>query len=171
MIMIMRKKFDIDFLNLHFLNCDYLKKLTKIEVKKMYDNYVEKDVVEMSRLLKSNWINVSDLEPLDKLKFRRFENSHADIFLKTMDMERIGKDIINNGYYFPFIVIDDDGVLKTFHGSHRLLSLKYMMYEDKVYCIHLGDIDKNINDLNNNISKNIFNHCVKSNLNKINNNL
>lgn len=104
-----------------------------------YINFNLKNIAQ-SGALDLRYVLLKNLNIRSTVGENRWESFFTDPYLKEMgdDKLKLGRDVIKNGIYFPFFIMDDaeeEGQMTIYEGNHRGLSLKLLQF--------LGEIDEN----------------------------
>ena len=120
------------------------------DVHKMYnDDYIN---FNLKNFIKSNNLNcgfipLSDIRIRSHMFNKNWNYFHSDPYLtdSNFDKLKLGRDVVNNGTYWPLIVApqfnDKPDQMYVFEGNHRVMSLKLLQMEGeipddfKVFCI------------------------------------
>ena len=105
------------------------------KIQQIYDNMYIYNLKLVLKYFYFDWIDIKDIK-LNKNIFK----CEKDEFLKDkFYYKKLGKDIITNGTYVPFVISDNNqnkGYKYTMnYGNHRLFSLIYENYTKKIPCI------------------------------------
>ena len=127
------------------------------KIQQIYDNMYIYNLKLVLKYFYFDWIDIKDIK-LNKNIFK----CEKDEFLKDkFYYKKLGKDIITNGTYVPFVISDNNqnkGYKYTMnYGNHRLFSLIYENYTKKIPCIIISKEEEKLkNRLNEDICNNIY---------------